>query len=234
MANKLKILLIEDDIEISRRVEQFLLDRCFDVYVALTGEAGLEQLADNQFHAIVLDLCLPDRYGIEICREVKQNYHVPVLILSAESGEQSPIVGLQAGADDYVEKPFNPHELYIKLNKLIELYAGAYKGSVKRPSKMVFAGWSLDLIEGTLYDNYGVETVLTQSEFEILRLLVENSHQLHSREDITEHLSGEKELASRSIDVHITHIREKLGQAGLIKSVRSHGYVFVGKVEVFS
>jgi DNA-binding response OmpR family regulator len=234
MSEQLRLLLIEDDNEISKQIEVFLHQRAFQVTCAHTGAAGLEALENQSYHAVILDLCLPDRYGVEICREIKRQYHLPILILSAESGDESRIMGLQAGADDYMGKPFNLHELYIKVNKLIGLYSGSSKQSAKKPRKICFAGWTMDLIEGTLVDRFDLETVLTQTEFEILRLLAGHSHQLFSREQISHHLGLEQEMLSRTIDVHITRIREKLGQAGLIKSVRSHGYIFVGKSEVLS
>ena len=228
---KPRVLLIEDDPEIAREVSEFLNQRAYDAVVAPSGSEGLAELARETYAAVVLDLCLPDCYGIDVCLEIKQSYRLPILIVSAESGEQSRIMGLQAGADDYIEKPFSLNELYIKLHKLIQLYQASPNEHKNNPKKIAFAGWELDTQLQTLVDRFGVETTLTFAEYQILKHLTLNSHQLFDREQLSEVISADQEHQGRSVDVHVSRLRDKLGQAGLIKSVRSHGYLFVGKVE---
>lgn len=175
---------------------------------------------------VILDLMLPDMDGMEICKHIRKDEKlasVPIIILSARGGETDKVLGLELGADDYVTKPFSPRELVARVNAVLRREEGRDR------TRAISIGKTFRLDpERHEVKVYGRRVNLTTTEFKILALLASRAGRVFSREEILDHLWGyEKSVLDRTIDVHIRHLRKKLGRgAGLIKNVRGVGYKF--------
>lgn len=174
---------------------------------------------------IILDLMLPDTDGFEICKFLKKNDNtamIPVMMLTARGDETDKVVGLELGADDYMTKPFSVKELIARVKALLR--RNGVPVTVKR---LEFKGLSIDGATYTVLVK-GKKIELTTTEFKILQHLAAHKGVVFSREKILDHLWGhEKAVTDRTVDVHIKHLREKLGPAGeMLKNLRGVGYKF--------
>jgi len=188
------------------------------------GEAFLEFLKYSQPELIVLDLMLPDMDGLEICKYLKKHdslSSIPIIMLTAKSEEIDKILGLELGADDYVTKPFSPKELIARIRAVL-------RRNYERDNPEVLSAAGILTIDT---DKHEVrvrsrKVKLTTTEFRILQLLASKKGWVFSREKILDYLWGqEKAVVDRTVDVHIKHLREKLGEAAsLIINIRGVGY----------
>ncbi|HEX2967015.1 MAG TPA: response regulator transcription factor, partial [Syntrophorhabdaceae bacterium] len=174
---------------------------------------------------IILDLMLPDVDGFEVCKYLRKEESfasIPVLMLTARTGETEKVLGLELGADDYVTKPFSPRELVARVKAILRRHD---RGEPETKQIAVHGVLSMDIDKHEI-EVEGKKVDLTPTEFGILELLATKQGRVHSREQILNFLWGEeKYVIDRTIDVHVRHLREKLGIAGgLIKSVRGLGY----------
>jgi DNA-binding response OmpR family regulator len=218
------IAIVDDEPDIVELVSLHLKKNRYRVKEFLDAESFYRSLGSETPDLIVLDLMLPDADGFEICKYLKAQPRLastPVIMLTARAEETDKILGLELGADDYVTKPFSPKELVARVKAVLR------RGDGQKPeADRIEAGpIALDLqkfevtVEGKRAD-------LTSTEFRILQLLVSKQGWVFSRDKILDHLWGnEKIVIDRTVDVHIKHLREKLGEAGkLIKNVRGIGY----------
>ncbi|WP_144391955.1 response regulator transcription factor [Pleionea sediminis] len=228
-----KILLVDDDEELCELLSEFLSQEGFTVEMVHDGGAVSTMLNNHQFDLIVLDVMLPTKSGFEVLKELSVKKKTPVLMLTAKGDEIDRILGLELGADDYLSKPCNPRELTARIRSIIrrvealppslqldqEESSRLYADIKVIPSKrQVFLGDS--------------EVELTGTEYEILMLLLDNVGALVTRESISEQCLGRRLMAfDRSIDMHISHVRKKLGVSPdnkeRIKTIRGVGYQYV-------
>jgi two-component system response regulator RstA len=219
-------LLVEDDERLARFTAEYLEQNGVSVAIAGDGEAGLREAAARSFDVVILDLQLPRRDGLSVCRELRTRSAVPILVVTARSEEPDRIVGLELGADDYLGKPFSPRELLARTRALVR----RARGQIGPPSDVLTAG-PLQLRLASMTASYrGVAIELTSYEFALLRVLVERRGRVLSREQLLELAKGTAEDAfDRSIDVRISKLRQKLGGdsrgGSLIRTVRGAGYV---------
>jgi two-component system response regulator RstA len=217
-------LLVEDDERLARFTAEYLEQNGVSVTLAFDGEAGLRLLRTRPFDIVILDLLLPRRDGLSVCREIRTGSSVPILVVTARTDEPDRVVGLELGADDYLCKPFSARELLARLRSLVR----RARGNVGPSSRVLRAG-PLELQLGPMTATYGGRPVhLTSYEFAILRVLAERRGRVLSREQILELAKGSAEDAfDRSIDVRISKIRQKLGeeQPSILRTVRGAGYV---------
>lgn len=232
-----KVLMVDDDQEMCQLIQTFFAKHFLDIDTAHTGVDALEKVKQGQYDALILDQNLPDIHGLELCEKLRKHYQGPVLILSAEGGEVARVLGLRAGADDYLEKPFSRHELLERMKKLIERCNNASRPLSLAPEEGTyrfadFDGYTLDFYERLLRPQAEQSKAiqLTDVEFKILSSLVMRHNALVRREDI-EQLAVEPEQNSRSFDVHISRIRKKLGNSSMIKTIHGHGYMMVGSCQ---
>jgi DNA-binding response OmpR family regulator len=196
------------------------------VTIASDGEQALVKARARAFDIVILDLLLPRRDGLSVCRELRAISGVPILIVTARTDEQERIVGLEMGADDYLGKPFSARELLARIRALVR----RARGDLGPRSEIVKVG-PLELGLATMQVRYlGRAVELTSYEFTILRVLAQRAGRVLSREQIMELAKGSSEDAfDRSIDVRISKVRQKLGedpgQPSIIKTVRGVGYV---------
>ncbi len=221
----MRILIIDDDIELAALLREFLEREGFKVEFAHDGNRGLELAQSGNFDLIVLDLMLPGMDGFTVLKQLRMHSKVPVLVLTARGEDEDRIVGLEIGADDYLAKPFNPRELLARIRAILR--------RVVRPrGKIEVNGVSLD--PGTrevLCDERRVD--ITTLEFDILEMLIRSAGHVVSRDTLMESLYNRKATPlDRSIDMHVSHLRRKLeANRPLIKTVRGIGYQFCASSE---
>ena len=228
------ILVIEDDAELSALLADYLGREGFGVRIAADGEAGLALAASGGWALVLLDVMLPGRDGIEVLRELRRTSAIPVIMLTAKGDDVDRIVGLELGADDYLPKPFNPRELTARIKAVLRRSAGLAEDipTADGGSRWVVRGDLRIDVEGYRATLAGRDLSLTVIEFALLRELALASGRALSRETLLDRVRGRDfDLFDRSIDVHISHLRHKLGddpqRPRFIRTVRSVGYMFV-------
>ncbi|HZS25229.1 MAG TPA: response regulator transcription factor [Gaiellaceae bacterium] len=216
------ILLVDDEDAVQKLLTYPLEHEGFRVLQARDGEEALQRFAGEHVDLVVLDLMLPKLDGLEVCRRLRATSLVPIIMLTARDDELDKVVGLELGADDYITKPFSIREFRSRVRALLRrAAAGAHDGGRDR---IVVEELVLDLAKRTtqLADR-AVE--LTYVEFELLRTLAERPGRVFSRQALLQSLWGDYAYREpRTIDVHVRHLREKLGDMELIQTVRGVGY----------
>ena len=216
-----KILVVEDDHNISDLIHMYLVKEGFDVRIAGDGGKAIEEFQKEVPDLILLDIMLPEEDGISVLKQLRSSARtcrLPVIMLTAKGTEYDKVLGLDAGADDYLAKPFGMMELLSRIRALLrrtEREVNIYRCGVL----------TVDQTRHTVTVN-GREVVLTQKEFEVLCLLLKNRGQVLSRERLIEDVWGYAFTGeSRTVDVHVRTLRQKLGEAGAyIETVRGYGY----------
>lgn len=217
------VLLIEDDVRIRRVVELSLGAEGFTVFQAGTGEEGLLMLAEQDIDVVLLDLMLPDRDGLEICRDIRRRSNAPVIMVTARTDSHDVVAGLEAGADDYVRKPFVAKELSARIRALLRR-ANAVSGFQR--TKVGDVEIAPD--EGQVLRD-GVPIALTRTEFGLLCELAAEAGRVLSREDLLERVWGYGYFGdTRLVDVHVRRLRMKVetdpAHPTLVLTVRGMGY----------
>ncbi|MDN5096151.1 response regulator transcription factor [Aliarcobacter butzleri] len=218
-----RVLLIEDDKDMQKLIVEYLKEYNFDCIAFDQPKDVLEHFKiDNNYSIIILDLMLPEMDGFDLFKKLKQIKDIPIVISSARGDIGNKIHGFELGADDYLAKPYEPRELVLRIEHILK----------KDSNKTINIGnFIIDKENRTvLVDNYPVD--LTKIEFEIFLFLVENQNKISSREQILNASSLDINTKNRTIDMHISNIRFKIGDDSknpkYIKSVWGIGYKFVG------
>jgi two-component system response regulator CpxR len=221
-----RILLVDDDVELCELVQQFLEGEGFRVDVVHNGSEGLERARVSEHALVVLDLMLPGMSGLDVLRNLRRESRVPVLILTARGEDVDRILGLEIGADDYLPKPFNPRELVARVRAILRRAhdRGAELGRIEVGDVEVDLGAHTVKREGQPVE-------LTAVEFSLLEHLLRSAGHVVSREQLAQEVLGRKFTAwDRSLDVHVSKIRKKLGEREngreRIKTVRGIGYIY--------
>jgi DNA-binding response OmpR family regulator len=220
MSDLCPVLLVEDDPMIARTLTLSLRYHGFELTVATTVRDALKQVTTRSFNLILLDVGLPDGSGIDLCRTLRQrDEHVPILMLTARTDEQSAIAGIDGGADDYIRKPYSLGELTARLNRLL---TRAYKPR----EVLAFGPLSLDLQRRSAFVD-ATPLQLGKREFDILTVMLKAQGDTITREQLLGALGHDHEVYDRTIDSHLSHIRAKLKKAGAkirITAVYGVGY----------
>ncbi len=229
-----RILVADDEPSVRESVGYALQQEGFDVTIATDGDDAEAKLGvDVDFDLLVLDIMMPGKSGLDLCRDIRGRSPVPIILLTAKDAEVDKVVGLEVGADDYVTKPFSVRELLGRVRAQLrrrELDRGA--GSDAEASKSIDAGEvSIDLARH-LVTVRGRPVNLTRSEFQVLRLLAESPGQVFSRLEIMEELwQSEFSGDVRACDVHISNLRQKVEDdpqdPELVLTVRGIGYKLI-------
>lgn len=202
-----RVLIIEDEVRLVEVLTWYLQKDGCDVLAAYDGETGLAMAREQMPNAVILDLMLPGMDGLEVCRRIRQESRVPILMLTARDAESDKVLGLETGADDYVTKPFSSRELMARVKALLR--RSTFADALTR-ERLRFPGLEIDPV-GREVTVDGQSVHLTPMEFQILLLLARNPGRAFTREEIIEHVSGVEFIDSRTVDVHIRHLRAKLG-----------------------
>ena len=217
MAN---ILVCDDDKEIVDAIEIYLSQDGYHIFKAYDGEQAIEMMKKEEIHLLIMDVMMPRLDGIRATLKIRSYSSIPIIILSAKSEDTDKILGLNIGADDYITKPFGVMELISRVKALLRRTEDA-----TNPAVLAIGGIVLDTDKRSVTVN-GQACELTYKEFELLKLLISNRGIVLSREKIMDKVWGfEYEGESRTVDMHIKTLRQKLGDAGsAIKTVRNVGY----------
>ena len=218
------IAIVDDDREIREMVAQYLTKDGFRTKGLGDAESLLSYIEEDMPDLIILDLMLPGMNGFEVCKKLREKDRtstIPIIILSGKAEESDKVSGLDLGADDYVVKPFSMDELSARVRAVLRR---KYRDMAEKKIE-VSKDLTIDL-QRYIVASCGEEVDLTPTEFRILELLASRKGQVFTRDRILDYLWGEeKVVVERTIDVHIRHLREKLGKPGeMIKNVRGIGY----------
>lgn len=226
MANE-RILIVEDEVDLSKMVGKYLSNEGFEIEAAYDGDEALEKFKSFNPHLVLLDIMLPKLDGMEICRIIRSESNVPVIMVSAKNGDIDKVLSLGLGADDYITKPFSAVELIARVKAHIRRYV-SYKPESNRKEKSIIVIHDLE-IDSTSYTATAKGEILnlTTTEFKILKFLCSNPNQVFSKEQIYDRIWGFNEYGEiNSVVVYIKRLREKLGNFGIdyIKTVWGVGY----------
>jgi two-component system OmpR family response regulator len=230
-----RILIVDDDADIRTLLADYLDQQGWQISAAEDGNAMQKILAHASFDLVVLDLTLPGTDGLTLCRNLRTQSNVPVIMLTARSTPLDRILGLEMGADDYLCKPFEPRELLARIRNVLRRSEG--NSTDAHTQKLSFSGWMLDLLTHQLQRPDGVYVVLSSNEFRLLKALLERPNRVLSRDQLLNLTQGRDadDPLDRSIDLAISRLRQKLGDDArtpqLLKTLRNEGYLLVTKVE---
>jgi two-component system OmpR family response regulator len=218
----MRLLAVEDDAAIGKALRQGFADAGIECLWVRDGQRGLEEARGQQFDAVVLDLLLPGRPGLEVLRDLRgEGIQTPVVVLTAMGAVEERVAGLQAGADDYVVKPFAFPELLARIEAVC-------RRSAVRPSPVLEAGELVLDLSTRRVTRAGQEIDLTPTEFSLLEFLMRHAGQVVTRRMLCEHLwDADWEGATNVIEVHVNRLRGKIDHAqtpSLIQTVRGRGY----------
>ncbi len=213
-------VVIEDDEAISALVGAYLEQAGFDVVRECTGEGGLEAVERRRPRFVVLDLGLPDVDGLELCRQLRSDGDVPILILTARDDEVDRVIGLELGADDYLTKPFSPRELVARVRAVLRRTEPTPPDS----GAIELGDLRVDLRSRSV-TVAGATVALRTLEFELLAELTQRAGQVVTRDRLLDRVWGLSFAGgTRTVDVHVAQLRKKLGRPELIQTVRGVGY----------
>jgi DNA-binding response OmpR family regulator len=228
-----RILLVDDEQSIQTLLSYPLRKEGYHVTSALDGNEALQRFDEGRFDLVVLDLMLPRRDGVEVCRELRSRSQVPIIMLTAKGSESDKVAGLEVGADDYITKPFSMREFRSRVKAALRRsrMAGGAGGEPDDSGPIVHAELRIDF-DRRLVTLSEEEIRVTYVEFEILGALARSPGRVLTRETLLEHVWGDSEYRDpRTVDVHIRHLREKIErdpkEPEFLFTVRGVGYRFV-------
>lgn len=220
----INILIVDDERLIVKGLKNSLEQQGYVVYPAYDGHEAMNTIRREKIDFIILDLMLPDTDGMILCKKIRENLDVPILMLSAKDGDYDKILGFELGADDYMTKPFNTMELIARIKAIYRRSQSKEKMKEIRMEDLL-----INVSERRLYVK-DVEVKLTAKEFDLIYLLASHPGKVYTREEIYSLLWGEEAFDVRNIDVHIRNIREKIEDSikepQYIKTKWGVGYYF--------
>ncbi len=225
---KSKIFIIDDDEKLNELLTEYLAKYGFEVETSVNPVEGLERMKTIDPDLIILDVMLPEIEGFEVCKIIRQESTIPIIMLTARGEITDKVVGLEIGADDYMPKPFEPRELVARIQSVLRRSKSETKTNI-----LDFSGLKVNLENHDVTINDEL-IELTSTEFELLTLFVKNPGKVLSRDQIMEWVSGiEWESFNRSVDVLVSRLRHKLGDdpkhPKYLKTIWGTGYLFLAK-----
>ncbi len=220
----LSILLIDDDVELGALMSEFFLTKEMALVCAHNGEQGLGQLLDGNFDFVLLDVMLPGLGGFEVLQQLRRRSSVPVIMLTSRTEHRDRIAGLNAGADDYLPKPFSPEELLARIQAVLRRVG---RRATLKPDVVEANGVRINPSSREVFCD-GTPIEVTSIEFDILEVLLRSAGRVVSRDDLARFLyNRQANPTERALDVHVSHLRKKFNrERNLIRTVRGVGYLF--------
>ena len=232
-----RILVVDDDLDLCELLARYLRLEGFEFDMAHDGETGVERALSGDYSLVVLDVMLPRLNGFDALSSIRSKSTVPVMMLTARGDDVDKIVGLEMGADDYLQKPFNPRELIARIRAVLRRarLENGEAGAQGLPER--FSIGDVELDKGTRVVTRGGEQItLTTVEFDLLESLMRSAGHIVTREELVKSILGRNFTPyDRSIDTHVSNLRKKLGHYidGIerIKTIRAVGYIFARSEE---
>ena len=219
------ILLIDDDKKLGELLAAYFKDFDINVHNAVRPSDGFAKLKSNIFELVILDVMLPEQDGFEVCKVIRKESDIPIIMLTARGEVMDRIVGLELGADDYLPKPFEPRELLARIQRILQ----RTKHTAGPSERLQFGELIIDqeAMQATINSDV---LPLSGMEYQLLLLLARSPQKTFSRDEILNQLKGiDAELYSRSVDILVSRLRQKLKPMDMIKTIRGRGYIFTGK-----
>lgn len=230
MATKQKILIVDDDENIAELISLYLTKECFETQIVYDGESALTTFETFKPNLILLDLMLPGIDGYQVCREIRSSSSTPIIMLSAKGEVFDKVLGLELGADDYMEKPFDTKELVARVKAVLRRYKSAAVSAEESVSvkKVEYPDLTINLTNySVIYKGNVVE--MPPKELELLYFLASSPNQVFTREQLLDQIWGyEYSVDTRTVDVHIKRLREKISDHATwrLSTVWGIGYKF--------
>ena len=237
-----KILVVDDDPQITSLLSRYLSRQGYEVICAATGSEMRAALSRETIDLCVMDVGLPDADGFELTREIRQSSNLPIIVLSVRNETYDRVFGLEFGADDYVTKPFEPRELLARIRSVLRrtrIESLARVSAQQSKVLLQFGPWIVNLSERTVtHSQTGAEAGLTSMEFDLLRAFVEHPRLALTRDQLIDLARGRSTIiGDRAVDVHIMRLRKKLEPKGdqprFIKTIHGIGYCLADEVTHF-
>lgn len=213
MAEKQKVLIVDDDENIAELISLYLIKECYETRIVNDGEEALQVFSEFRPNIILLDLMLPGIDGYQVCREIRTNSQVPIIMLSAKGEIFDKVLGLELGADDYIIKPFDSKELVARVKAVLRRYQPVMQSPAPAPHQGNYVEYP-DLIVNltnysVIYKGHSIE--MPPKELELLYFLASSPNQVFTREQLLDHIWGYEYVGdTRTVDVHIKRLREKI------------------------
>ena len=221
-----RVLLIDDDEQLGPPLATYFQRFELELTHALKPSEGLARLRSGAFDAAILDVMLPEMDGFELCRTIRKESDIPIVMLTARGDVMDRVVGLELGADAYLPKPFEPRELVAHIQTMLRRRNGhnGPANGAPAPDVLTFDGLTIDPARRSVM-RQGEMVELTGTEFELLHLLARESGRVFTRDDILNQLRGhEADLYTRAVDIVVSRLRKKLEPLDCIKTLRNAGY----------
>ncbi len=237
------LLIVDDDKEIRELLADLLTKYGYQVQCASDGEQMFQVLEQHDIDLIILDVMMPGDDGVALCRKLRIDSSIPIIMLTAIGEETDRVVGLEVGADDYLAKPFNPRELVARIKAILRRTqdnftkpSGQTEPEEAESNTVSFTGWTLDMDTRRLFSPDHVEIVLSAGEYSLLVAFIEHPRRVLSRDQLLEFTRNRSAGPfDRSVDIQVSRLRQKLEedpkQPQIIKTVRGGGYMFTNAVE---
>jgi OmpR family response regulator RpaB len=220
---RMRILLIDDDEHLGAPLATYFARFDFELDSASRPSEGLAKLRARRYDAAILDVMLPEMDGFALCREIRRESDIPIVMLTARGDVMDRVVGLEIGADDYLPKPFEPRELVARVQTILRRQRAVAPPAAAAQQRL-FEGLAIDLDKREVL-RHGERIELTGTEFELLALLADPPGRVWSRDEILNRLRGhEAELYTRAVDIVVSRLRKKLEPLDCIKTLRNAGY----------
>jgi len=239
MNDPLHVLVVDDDQHIRTMLRRYLVEEGFRVSEAADGGAMRAALEAERVDLVLLDLMMPGEDGLSLARHVRRRSDIPIIMLTGKGDVIDRVAGLEAGADDYIAKPFHLREVLARIRTVLRrgraAAAPAAPASAGAQESLVFQGWRLDLVRRELRRPNGELVPLTTGEFELLRAFAGHPNRVLARDRLMTLVKGQEWAAyARAVDAQVVRLRRKIeadpANPALIKTVRGAGYVFAAAV----
>jgi len=237
MKHSRQILIVDDNKEILDLISQFLIDDDYHVLTASNSREMKKIMSESQIHLVLLGLRLPDDDGLTLCRKIRTNSNIPIIILTAKCDEIDRVIGLEMGADDCVSKPFGSRELLARIKAVIRRTYdfSSPENTYEKPNFYNFDTWKIDTSKRELISKDNVITPLSTGEFTLLIAFVERPQRVLSRDQLLIIARGRSSVIfDRSIDTQVSRLRRKIEidpkKPKIVKTVWGGGYIFTPDV----
>ena len=224
-----RILLIDDDTQLATLLCQYFKQFSFELESATLPSLGMALLDKNHYELVILDIMLPEMDGFEVCKTIRKSNIIPIIMLTARGEVMDRIVGLELGADDYLPKPFEPRELVARIQGILKRAHASNESGEKLEAVLTFETLRIDT--GKRQATMGDEILLLSAmEYQLLLLFATSPQKTFTRDELLNKLRGiDADIYTRSIDIMVSRLRQKLKPLDLIRTIRGLGYAFVGQ-----